>query len=124
MQHVIKILINKPVYLDLSILEISKIVVYEFWYNYVKPKYGEKAKLGYMDTYRVIVNIETKVVYEDIAEDFGTRFDISNYELGRPLTKRKKKKLIESERETMWENNEISCCIESKNIYLPNKQQQ
>ena len=98
MQHVIKILINKPVYLDLSILEISKIVVYEFWYNYVKPKYGEKAKLGYMDTYRVIVNIETKVVYEDIAEDFGTRFDISSYELGRPLTKRKNKKLIESER--------------------------
>ena len=41
---------NKPVYLGLSILELSKILMYEFWYDYVKPKYGEKAKLHYMDT--------------------------------------------------------------------------
>ena len=41
---------NKPVYLGLSILEISKILMYEFWYDYVKPKYDEKAKLCYMDT--------------------------------------------------------------------------
>ena len=41
---------NKPVYLDLSILELSKVVMYEFWYDYVNPKYEEKAKLCYMDT--------------------------------------------------------------------------
>ena len=42
-----QILINKPFYLGLSILELSKIVMYEFWYDYVKPKYGKKAKLLY-----------------------------------------------------------------------------
>ena len=41
---------NKPVYLGLSILELNKILMYEFWYDYVKPKYFEKAKLCYMDT--------------------------------------------------------------------------
>ena len=40
---------NKPVYLELSILELSKVLMYEFWYGYVKPKYDEKAKLCYMD---------------------------------------------------------------------------
>ena len=45
-----EILINKPIYLGLSILELSKILMYEFWYDYVKPKYGEKTKLCNMDT--------------------------------------------------------------------------
>ena len=45
-----EILMNKPVYLGLSILELSNILMYEFWYDYVKPKYGKKAKLYYMDT--------------------------------------------------------------------------
>ena len=44
----IEIFMNKPVYLELSVLGLSKILIYEFWYNYVKPKYGEKAKLCYM----------------------------------------------------------------------------
>ena len=43
-----EILVNKPVYLGLSILELSKILMYEFWYDYVKPNYGEKAKLCFM----------------------------------------------------------------------------
>ena len=45
-----EILMNKRVYLGLSILELSKILMYEFWYDYVKLKYGEKAKLCYVDT--------------------------------------------------------------------------
>ena len=45
-----EILINKPVYLGLSILELNKVLMYWFWHDYVKPKYGEKAKLYYMDT--------------------------------------------------------------------------
>ena len=49
---------NKPVYLELLILESSKVLMYDFWYNYVKPKYGEKAKLCYMDTEGFIVYIK------------------------------------------------------------------
>ena len=54
----IKILMNKSVCLGLSILELSKILTYNFWYNYVKPKYGEKEKLCYMDTDSFIVYIK------------------------------------------------------------------
>ena len=80
---------NKPVYLGLSILELSKIKMYEFWYAYVKPKYGEKAKLCYMDRGSFIVYIKTDDIYKDIAEDIETSFDTSDYELDRPLPKGK-----------------------------------
>ena len=69
------ILMNKPVYLGLSRLELSKILSYEFWYDYVKPKYDEKAKLCYTDTDGFIVYIKTDNIYKDIAEDVETRFD-------------------------------------------------
>ena len=52
-------LMNKPIYLGLSILELSKTVMNEFWYAYVKPRYGEKAKLCYIDTDSFIVYIKT-----------------------------------------------------------------
>ena len=71
-----QMLINKPVYLDLSILDMSKSVMYEFWYNYVKPKYGKKSKLCYMDTGSLIVHVKTDNSYNDVGEDiekgFGT----------------------------------------------------
>ena len=72
---------SKPACLGLSILELSKILIYEFWYNYVKPKYSEKAKLCYMDTDRFIVYIKTDDLDKDIAEDVESRFDTSIYEL-------------------------------------------
>ena len=78
---------NKPVYLCLSILEISKIVMDEFWYNYVKLKHGEKAKLCYMHTDSFIVYIKTEDINSDIAKDVETRFDTSNFELDRPFPK-------------------------------------
>ena len=87
-----EILMNKPVYLGLSILELSKILMYHFWYDYVKSEYGEKVKLCYMDTDRFIVYITTGYIYKGIAEDVETRFDISNYELERPLPRGKIKK--------------------------------
>ena len=91
----IEVLTNKPVYLGLSILELSKILMYEFWYGYVKPKYGKKVKLCYMDTGIFIVYIKTDDIYKDIAEDVETRFDASNYDLDRPFPKGKNKKVIE-----------------------------
>ena len=87
-----EILINKPVYLGPAILELSKILMYEFWSDYVKPKYDDKARLCYMDTESFIVCIKTDDIYKDIAEDVETRFDYSNYELERPLPKGKKNK--------------------------------
>ena len=89
-----QILMNKPVYLGLSILDLSKNVMYEFWYHYVKPKYGENAKLCYMDTDSFIFHVKTDDIYKDIAEDFETRFDNSNFEIDRPLPKIKNKKVI------------------------------
>ena len=55
--------------------------MYEFWYDYVKPKYGEKAKLCHVDIDSFIVYINGDGIYKDIAEDVETRFDTSNYEL-------------------------------------------
>ena len=85
-----EILVNKPVYLGLSILELSKILIYEFWYHYIKPKIGKNAKLCYMDTGRFIVHVKKDDIYKYIAEDVETRFDTSNFELDRSLPKRKK----------------------------------
>ena len=76
----IKVKMNKPMYLGLSILEISKILMYEFWYDYIKPKYQGNAKLCYMDADSFIINVKTEDVYEDIAKDVEKRFDIPNYE--------------------------------------------
>ena len=67
--------------------------MYEFWYDYTKPKHGEKAKLCYMDTDSFIAHIKTNDIYKDIAEDVETKFDTSNYELDRPLPKRENKKV-------------------------------
>ena len=87
-----KVKMNKPVYLGLSILEISKTVMYEFWYDYMKPKYGDNVKLCYMDTDSFIMHTKTKDFYKDIANDVEKRFDTSNYEVHRPLLQERIKK--------------------------------
>ena len=89
-----KVKMNKPIYLGLSILEISKILMYEFWYHYMKPKYGNNVKLCYMDTDSFIMSIKTEDFYKDIANDVEKRFDTSNYEVDRPLPTGKNKKVI------------------------------
>ena len=76
---------NKSVYLGLSILEISKTLMYKFWYDYMKPKYGDNVKLCYMDTDSFITHIKTEDFYKDIADDVERRFDTSNYECDRSL---------------------------------------
>ena len=89
-----KVKMNKPIYLGLSILEISKILMYEFWYDYMKPKYGNNVKLCYMDTDSFIMSIKTEDFYKDIANDVGKRSDTSDYEVDRPLPTGKNKKVI------------------------------
>ena len=89
-----KVKMNKPIYLGLSILEISKTLMYEFWYDYMKPKYNNDVKLCYMDTGSFIMNIKTNDFYKDISNDVENRFDTSNYEINRPLPTGKNKKII------------------------------
>ena len=89
-----KVKMNKPIYLGLSILDINKILMYEFWYDYMKPKYGNDVKLCYMDTDSFTMSIKTNGFYKDIANDVEKRFDISNYEVNRPLPAGKNKKVI------------------------------
>ena len=85
---------NKAIYLGFSILEISKTLMYNFWYDYMKPKYKEKAKLCYTDTYSFITHIETEDFYKGIADDVDKRFEKSNYECCRQLPIRKNNKEI------------------------------
>ena len=66
--------------------------MHEFWYDYIKTKYGEKAKLCYRDTDTFIVHVKTGDIYKDIARDVE-RFDTSNYEINKPLPIGKSKKL-------------------------------
>ena len=68
--------------------------MYEFWYNYMKPKYNDNVKLCYMDTDSFIMNIKTNDFYVDIASDVENRFDTSNYEVNRPLPTGNNKKII------------------------------
>ena len=73
-----KVKMTKLIYFGLSILDISKTLMYEFWYNYIKPKYEEKAKLCYMDADSFVTYIETEDFYKDIAGDVERWFDTSN----------------------------------------------
>ena len=72
----IKVVMNKPVYLGQAILDLSMIVMYEFHYDYMVPKYGlEKLKLCYMNTDSLVYDIKTEDFYEDKANDVEARFD-------------------------------------------------
>ena len=75
----IKVVMNKPVYLGQVILDLSKIIMYEFHYDYMIPKYGDRLKLCYMDMDSLVYDIKTEDFYEDIANDVEARFDTSGY---------------------------------------------
>ena len=68
---------NKPVYLGMSILDISKMLMYKFWYGYVKPKYEDRSKLCYTDTDSFIIHIITEDFFVDISDDVEWWFDTS-----------------------------------------------
>ena len=91
----IKVVMNKPVYLGQAILDLNKIVMYEFHYDYMKQKYPEGLTFCYMDMDSLIYDIETEDFYKDIAEDVQDRFDTSCYNPDRPLPVGLNKKVIE-----------------------------
>ena len=92
----VRVVMNKPVYLGQTILDLSKTIMYEFHYDYMIPKYGDRLKLCYMDTDSLIYSIKTKDFYSDISPNVEIRFDTSGYpnDGSRPLPVGKNKKVI------------------------------
>ena len=76
----IKVKLNKPAYLGMLILDVSKTLMYKFWYDCIKPNYGDEAKLCYTDTDSFVIHITTEDFCEDIAGDVERWFDTSNYD--------------------------------------------
>ena len=94
---------NNPIYLGQAILDISKTLMYEFWYDYIKPKYGDNARLCYMDTDSFIMHIKTEDFYKDSSNDVDKWFDTSNYDknASRSLEIGKNKKVIRKFRDEL-----------------------
>ena len=91
-----KFYMNKPIFLGQAILDISKTLMYEFWYDYIKPKYADNVELCYMDTDSFVMKIKTDDFYKDIGNDVDKWFDASNFDVNdnRPLPIGKNKKKV------------------------------
>ena len=90
-----KVKLIRPLYLGMSVIDISKTLMYKFWYDYIKPKYEDRAKLCYTDTDSLVIHIITEDVFADISDDVERWFDTSNYDENdkRPLPIGKNKKV-------------------------------
>ena len=91
-----EVYMNKPIYLEQAILDYSKMLMYEFWYDYLQPMYNDKIELCYMDTDSFIIYVETEDFCKDISKDLNKWFDTSNHskDIDRLLEKGKNKKVI------------------------------
>ena len=91
-----KVRMNKPIYLGQAVLDLSKTLMFEFWYDYLKPMYGDKIRLCYTDTDSFIMHIKTDDFYKDISADVDKWFDTSNFNKNdnRPLGIGKNKKVL------------------------------
>ena len=91
----IRVKMTKPLYLGMAILDISKILMYEFWYDFINPQYADRVKLCYTDTDSFIIYIKTEDFFKDIFNDVERWLDTSNYNENdkRPLPIGKNKKV-------------------------------
>ena len=80
----VKLLFDKPVFCGMSILDISKTLIFDFHFNYIKQKYQKKAKLLFTDTDSLCYEIETEDFFQDISNDVHEKFDTSNFEKNHP----------------------------------------
>ena len=87
---------NKPIYLGQALLDLSKTLLFKFWYDYLKPIYGDKIRLCYTDTHSFIIHIKTDDFYKDISADVDKWFDTSSFNKNdnRPLEIGKNKKVL------------------------------
>ena len=115
-----KVKMNKLIYLGMSILDISKTLMYKFWYDYLKPKYGDKVKLCYTDTDSFIIHIITEDFFEDISNDVGEWYDTSNYDENnkRPLSIGKNKKVIGLFKDELGGRIMKEFCVLRAKVYL------
>ena len=92
----VEVRMNKPIYLGQAILDLIKTLMYEFWCDYIKPKYNDKARLCYMDTGSFVMYVKTEDFYKDIASDVERWFDTLNCDKkdNRPLPTGKNKRVI------------------------------
>ena len=79
-----ELVFKKPVYLGTSILDLSKTLVYDFHYKYIKKKFGSKVNLLFTDTDSLCYEIETEDIFKDISADAQEKFDTSNFSLNHP----------------------------------------
>ena len=86
--HRTNLVFDKPVYLGMSILDVSKTLMYNFHYGYIKEKFGERTKLLFTDTDSLMYEIQTEDFYKDISPDVRTMFDTSNYLRGSSIWNR------------------------------------
>ena len=113
-----KLVFNKPVYCGMAILDLSKTLMYDFHYKYIKPKYGEKAKLLMTDTDSLCYEIQTKDFFEDISKDVEKGFDTSNFPKDHPsgIQGKNKKNSPIDERRSWWKDHRGVCWIEGETL--------
>ena len=102
--HKTKLVLNKPVYTGMTILDNSKILMYDFFYNQLKAKYGDKCDLVYTDTDSLILDIQTEDVYKDMQE-CSWMYDTSNYPKDHPLYRDTNKKVLGEMKESLGARN-------------------
>lgn len=90
-----QVYLNKPIAIGVAILDLSKMHMYNFFYNVLKKRYGENVRLLYTDTDSFIINVNTEDLYQDLLEpELNVHYDFSGYDKNHPLYSNKNKKVL------------------------------